>query len=96
MPEAKHILTQAEAIGALRMSSADECPNLELLLSAADDSIKTGTGHDWVNDNQADPTAKLAASLFIISVFSGTEIPDTYNQAIIKLDAKAKEAANNG
>ena len=92
----KHILTSDEAINALRISPTDECPNLELLLSAVDDGIQAETGHDWTQDDSIDPTAKLAASLFLISLFSGAVLPAVYIQTIVKLDAKAKEAADSG
>ena len=94
--EQKHILTRDEAINALRISSSNECPNLELLLLAVDDSVKTETGHDWAQDDPIDPTAKLAASLFLISLFSGTDLPVMYGQTIIKLDAKEKEMTGSG
>lgn len=90
-----HILTQDEAFAALRISSADECPNLELLLSGVDDGIKTETGKDWAADTTIDATAKLAASLLLICLNEGTELPKSYGYKIAQLDAKVKEAAQS-
>jgi hypothetical protein len=85
-----HILTEAEALQALHMESADECPNLEMLLSGVDDGLKTETGHDWANDNVIDPTAKLAAMLLLISLHDGTPVPPFYTQKVVQLDGKVK------
>lgn len=87
----KHLLTPAEAAEALRTASADDIACLELYLSAVDDSIKNETGHDWVKDDPIDPTAKLAASILLISLYDGTDIPAVYNQKIIQLHAKVLE-----
>jgi hypothetical protein len=89
----KHILTDIEAHAALRFDIADECPDLELLQSAADDGIKTETGHDWAVDEIIDPTAKLAARIMLVSIFEGTPLPDSYRYKIVQLDAKAKGMA---
>jgi len=91
-----HILTQEEAFAALRISSTDECPNLELLMGAVDDGMKTETGKDWAADATIDPTAKLAASLLLICLNEGTELPKSYGYKIAQLDAKVKEAAQSG
>lgn len=82
-----HVLTDTEALNALHRTS-DEVPNLELLQSGVDDDLKTATGHDWATDEQIDPTAKLAASLLIVSLFEGAEVPTYYVQQIGKLDGK--------
>lgn len=87
--EPKHILKPAEAVEALRAASADDIANLELYLSSVDDSIKIETGHDWAQDDPMDPTAKLAASLLLISLYDGIDIPAIYNQKIVQLHAKA-------
>jgi hypothetical protein len=86
-----HILTPTEAMDALRISSPDECPNFELLLSTADDDLKTKTGHDWTVDEKIDVSAKLAAALFIISVRDGVELSKFYWSKITELHAKALE-----
>lgn len=90
-----HILTSDEAMGALRISSTDECPNLDMLLSAADDGIKAETGFDWAVITETytaiDPTAKIAAMLLIISLNEGTDLPQTYGYKIGQLHAKALE-----
>jgi hypothetical protein len=88
-----HILTDDEAFAVLRISTAEECPGLELLLNAVDDGIETETGHDWTTDTLIDPTAKLAAQLMLISMSEGTPLPAAYTYKIVQLDAKAKEAA---
>jgi len=85
-----HILTNSEALAVLRLTTADDCPNLELLQSAVDDGLLTETGHDWTVD--ADPTAKLAASILLVALNDGTPIPDSYHYKIVQLDAKAKAA----
>ena len=70
-----HVLTNDEALNALRLTSTDECPNLEMLLSGVDDGLLTETGYDWSADTTIDPTAKLAASLLIVSLFDGSPVP---------------------
>lgn len=87
-----HILTESEAVGALRAVSADEVLNLELLLSAVDDGLKTETGHDWAADTTIDPTAKLAASLLLVCLYDGTEVPVFYTQKVTQLEAKVLNA----
>jgi hypothetical protein len=96
----KHILTDTEALAALRFAAAEEVPDLELLQSAVDDGIKTETGFDWATLTTTytviDPTAKLAARLMLICMFEGIPLPDAYRYKIVQLDAKAKEMAANG
>ena len=86
----KHILTQTEAFDALRISSADECPNLEMLLDSTDEELKSATGHDWSEDEPVDPDAKTAAMLYLISLDDGVEVPQTYISKAVQLGAKAK------
>jgi hypothetical protein len=86
-----HILTDDEAVGALRMASADDIANKEMLLTAVDDGIKTETGHDWTADNPIDPTAKLTASLLLISLYDGTDVPTFYTYKVAQLHAKVLE-----
>lgn len=86
-----HVLTQAEAFAALRISTADECPNLELILSAVDDGLKLETGHDWAGDATIDPTAKICASIALICAAEGKELPQSYSYKIKQLEAKARE-----
>ncbi|HEX2986093.1 MAG TPA: hypothetical protein VHO71_04685 [Caproiciproducens sp.] len=75
----------------MRTPSADDIASLEMYLTAVDDGIKIETGHDWVQDDPVDPTAKLAASLLLISLYDGTDVPVIYNQKIVQLHAKALE-----
>ncbi|CAB1243742.1 conserved protein of unknown function [Ruminococcaceae bacterium BL-6] len=86
----KHILTQVEAFDALRISSADECPNLEMLLDSTDEELKSATGRDWSKDDPVDPDAKTAAMLYLISLDDGAEVPQTYISKTVQLGAKAK------
>jgi hypothetical protein len=86
----KHILTQIEAFDALRISSADERPNLEMLLDSTDEELKSATGYDWAKDEPVDPDAKTAAMLYLISLDDGAEVPQTYISKTVQLDAKAK------
>ena len=86
----KHILTQIEAFDALRISSADERPNLEMLLDSTDEELKSATGYDWAKDEPVDPDAKTAAMLYLICLDDGVEVPQTYISKIIQLGAKAK------
>ena len=86
----KHILTQVEAFDALRISSADECPNLEMLLDSTDEELKSATGYDWAKDEPVDPDAKTAAMLYLISLDDGAEVPQTYISKTVQLGAKAK------
>lgn len=88
-----HILTDQEAIAVLRLSSIDDCPTLEMLLDAVDDGLRTETGHDWASDAAIDPTAKLAASILLVSLNDGVPLPEAYRYKIVQLDAKVKEVA---
>lgn len=94
--ESKHILTSDEAMNALRITSAEDCPNLEMLQNSVDDDIQKSTGHDWTADEPIDPTAKTAAMMMLICLREGKEPPEYYIQVLLKLDAKAKEAADSG
>lgn len=85
-----HILTESEALRALHMESASECPNLEMLLMGVDDGLKIETGHDWTGDDPIEPTAKIAAMLLLISLQDGTPASPFYNQKVIQLDGKVK------
>lgn len=90
-----HILTNDDVVGALRIACVDDIVNLEMLLSAVDDGIKTETGRDWTNDNPIDPTAKLAAALLFVNLYVGTNVPSFYNYKIVQLHAKALEMGSN-
>lgn len=85
-----HVLTQEEAVNALRITSAEDCPNLEMLLSSTDEELKSATGHDWAQDETIDPDAKTAAMLYLICLSEGLETSKTYSGKIIQLDAKVK------
>lgn len=95
-----HILTQTEAFNALKISSVDEYPNLDMVLSGVDDQIKSETGFDWAAltaDYAAiDPTAKLCAAILLICLTEGSEIPKTYGYKIIQLANKVKGASGSG
>jgi len=45
----------------LRLESPEDYPQLNIVLPFVDDFIKTATGHDWAEDVQIDPTAKMLA-----------------------------------
>jgi len=49
----------------LRLPNADDYPQLNILLPAADDVIKSATGHDWAADVAIDPTAKMLACVLV-------------------------------
>ncbi len=85
-----HILTDAEALAALRLTEAADCPNLNMLMSAVDDGLFTETGYDWAADSVKDSTAKLAASILLVALNEGTPLPDSYRYKIVQLDAKVK------
>jgi hypothetical protein len=59
------ILTSQEAADVLKIGSAEDYPELNILLPGVDDCIKTATGRDWGADAIKDPTAKLLASVLI-------------------------------
>jgi hypothetical protein len=90
-----HILTNDDVVGALRIACVDDIANLELLLSAVDDGIKTETGRDWTQDDPIDPTAKLAATLLFVNLYIGADVPNFYNYKIVQLHAKALEMEPN-
>lgn len=83
-----NILTQAQALNALRRMSADEVPELAELQLGVDDAIKSATGHDWATDTIKDPTAILAARLYLIHLYFGQPLIDSYTTAIGQLQAK--------
>lgn len=88
-----HILTDAEALAALRINDKTECPNYDLLMSSVDDALLVETGHDWAADATVDPTAKLAASILLVALSDGADPPKAYQYKITQLDAKAKATA---
>lgn len=95
---AGHILTQSEAFNALHISSIDECPNLDMILSGVDDQIKSETGFDWKTLTSTytaiDPTAKLCAAILLICMAEGTDIPQSYQYKIKQLYAKVQGVAD--
>jgi hypothetical protein len=92
-----NILTQAQALNALRRVTIDEVPELPDLMGAVDDQIKSATGHDWAADAVTDPTAYVAARLLLIHLYFGSPLLDFYTGAITQLDGKVKngEATND-
>lgn len=94
-----HILTDQEAFNALHISSIDECPNLDMILSGIDDQIKSETGFDWKTLTDAytviDPTAKLCAAILLICMVEGTDIPRSYQYKIKQLYSKVQEAPDS-
>ena len=62
------ILTLQEAADMLKIESAADYPQLDILLPAIDDYIKTATGKDWGVDDPVDPTAKIALSCWSIGL----------------------------
>lgn len=86
-----NILTEAEAVAALRLSDKSEEPNFNMFQSAVDESIQAETGHNWAADENVDPIAKFAASMLIICMRDGTKPTDFYWGKITELHAKAKK-----
>ena len=65
-----NILTQQEAFDILRLDGdASLYPQLNIILPAIDDYIKTGTGKDWSQDLEIDPTAKIIANVLLVRWF---------------------------
>lgn len=85
-----HILTEEEAVGALRLTDQSDVPTLEMLLDAVDDGIEIETGRDWAADESVSPTAKLAAMLLLISLNDGVPAPVAYGFKIAQLSAVVK------
>lgn len=83
-----NILTQQQALNALRMVQASDCPELPDLMNAVDDKIRSETGHDWATDEKIDPSAYLAARLLIIHIHFGSPLLDSYNMIIGQLHGK--------
>jgi len=94
------ILTMQEAGAALRLSDPYDYPQLDLILPAIDEALKTATGYDWGADAQIDPLAKLLAQVMLVRWFMDPghlEVP-LYDPAVIglvaQLRAKAPEPAS--
>jgi hypothetical protein len=62
------ILTPQEAADMLRLDNASDYPQLNILLPAIDEYIKTGTGKDW-DLEPVDAVAKMAASILLVQWF---------------------------
>lgn len=86
-----HILAQQEALDALRATSDDPTPGLEVMLSGVDDYLESATGHDWTADTAIDPKAKLAATILLVNLSQGTEPTATFTTLIGQLHAKVLE-----
>ena len=63
------ILTMQEAGATLRLSDPYDYPQLDLILPAIDEQLKTATGLDWRADNPVDPLAKLLANVLLVRWF---------------------------
>lgn len=63
-----NILTQAEAVGVLRLSiePGETDPVLDLVLPAVDAYLQNATGHNWAADAVIDPLAKQAAIMLLV------------------------------
>jgi len=85
-----HILTDDEAIGALRMTAKTDSPTFEMDLSGVDDDIKSATGYKCEDSEKADATAKAAAKILLICTVAGIPLPESYGYKIGQLDAKIK------
>jgi hypothetical protein len=62
-------LCEKEAADMLKLESAEDNPQLNIILPAVDDYIKTATGKDWSKDNPIDPIAKLVACVLLVRWF---------------------------
>lgn len=91
-----HILTDTEALGALRETATTDIPIFDMLMNGVDEELKTTTGHDWSSDGTVDPDAKIAAMMLIISLRDGTTTSEAYRYKVTQLDAKAKEMSESG
>lgn len=86
------ILTMREAGAALRLSDPYDYPQLDLILPAIDEQIKTATGHDWGAEDPADPLAKILAVVLLVRWFQDpghVEMP-LHDPAVISLVAQLK------
>lgn len=63
------ILTEQEAVAVLKLGAASDYPELDIILPAVDDFIKTATGKDWALDASIDPTAKMTAAVLLVRWF---------------------------
>lgn len=63
------ILTLQEAVDMLRLDDAANYPQLDIILPAVDEYIKTATGKDWGADETIDPVAKMTASVLLTRWF---------------------------
>lgn len=65
-----NILTQKEASDILRLDGGVSLhPQLDIILPAIDDYLKTATGKDWSKDTEIDSTAKMAATVLLVRWF---------------------------
>ena len=85
-----------EAGGALRLADPyDYSPQLDLILPAVDEAIKTATGYDWGADDTIDPLAKLLATVLVVRWFvdpGHMQIPYT-DPSVISLVAQLQAKA---
>ena len=63
------ILTKQEAADMLRLTDADDYPQLDILMPFVDDFIETATGRDWASDSAIDATAKMLAAALLVRWF---------------------------
>lgn len=78
----------------LKLDSASDYPQLNIILPAIDDYLKTATGKDWGVDNVIDPTAKIVASVLLVRWFEDPGMIGKINDASLiglvgQLHAKA-------
>jgi len=67
------ILTPEEAADILRLDNASNYPQLDIILPAIDEYMKTATGFDWGTITETyqsiNPTAKMAATMLLVQWF---------------------------
>jgi hypothetical protein len=80
------LLTVAEAKVVLRLETEDDAPDLEVILPAVEDYLKTATGHDWAADTEIDPSAKNAARMLVVQWYENPAMIGTVSEMAFGLN----------
>lgn len=93
-----NILTQQEAFENLRLDGdASLYPQLNIILPAIDEFLKSATGKDWSKDTEIDSTAKIVAIVLAVRWFDDPGmIGKVSDEGIISLISQLSAKALRG